>query len=150
MTKSEALNLLSAQVNDLYGYEGEIPRINYGPCGIFSYLFYKEWKKRFEEKLWFCFAITKDLEECDHIFLLFEDGTVFDGGNGTHSFSDYDRFFVVIMKRFDLDLLDRMAYGLDRTFPRFCPKFDRQKTQKIIVRALKMIEEQAKHCKAQK
>ncbi len=139
MTKSEVLNLLSAQINDLYGYEGEIPRINYGPCGIFSYLFYKEWKKRFEEKLWFCFAITKDLEECDHIFLLFEDGIVFDGGTGTHSFSDYDRFFVVIMKRFDLDLLDRMAYGLDRTFPRFCPAFDIKLTKKKIQETLEFL-----------
>lgn len=73
------------------------------------------------------------------IFLLFEDGIVFDGGTGTHSFSDYDRFFVVIMKRFDLDLLDRMAYGLDRTFPRFCPKFDIKLTKKKIQETLEFL-----------
>lgn len=139
MNRNEALTKLSETINEKYGFEGKIPRINYGPCGIFSYLFYWEWKKQKSEEVTICFALTKDLQECDHIFLMFEDGTLFDGGVGIHSLKAYESFFVVKMCRYDERLLDEMAYGLDRVFPRFCPMFDQEWTRRKIREALEFL-----------
>lgn len=44
------LNKIKAEINDEYGFEGETPRINCGPCGVIAYLFNKKWNTRFEEK----------------------------------------------------------------------------------------------------
>lgn len=41
------LNLLREEINELYGFIEDTPCINYGPCGIFAYLFFHEWISRY-------------------------------------------------------------------------------------------------------
>jgi len=50
------------------------------------------------------------------------DGRLFDGG--VHDEARYkDKFEIEDMVEFDLQRLEKNAYGLDRTYPRYCPDF---------------------------
>jgi hypothetical protein len=128
----EALDKIKNIINKEYGFEGNIPRINYGPCGVFSYLFNKEWNSRFSEKVHICFVMTKDSEECDHVCICLPTGELYDGGIGVHTRDSYKDFIINDMYTYDHDLLEKWSYGLDRTYPRFCPKFNRKFVEKII------------------
>jgi len=117
------LNRIKMKINDEYGFEGDIPRINYGPCGVFAYLFNKEWNVRFEEKVHICFIMTKDYDECDHICISLPNGELYDGGLGVHNRNYYNDFIIEDMYVYNHDLLEKWSYGLHRSYPRFCPKF---------------------------
>lgn len=134
------LSELSAAVNQLYGYEGEIPRINYGPCGVFAWLFYQEWNARFTQKVHICFIMTTDGSECDHICIALPDGSLYDGGIGIHERALYQGFVIEDMLSFDQARLETWSYGLDRTYPRFCPDFNRDAVHAVIIEYLQKLE----------
>lgn len=135
----DVLNKIKTEINEEYGFEGDIPRINYGPCGVFAYLFNKEWNKRFEEKVHICFILTKDYDECDHVCISFKNGELYDGGVGIHTRKYYKDFVIEDMKEYDHELLEKWSYGLDRTYPRFCPKFSREFVEKVICKNLDLL-----------
>ena len=45
------LDYIKNAINEEYGFYRNIPRINYGPCGVFAYIFYKKWNALFTEKV---------------------------------------------------------------------------------------------------
>ena len=65
----DILDELKTEINQLLGYHEGIPRINYGPCGIFAQLFYEAWNSRFTEKVHICFVMTLSRDECDHVLI---------------------------------------------------------------------------------
>lgn len=136
----EALDKIKSMINKEYGFEGDIPRINYGPCGVFAYLFNKEWNARFLEKVHICFVMTKDFEECDHVCICLPTGELYDGGIGVHTRDSYKDFIVNDMYIYNYDLLEKWSYGLDRTYPRFCPKFNRKCVEEIIIDNLDLLQ----------
>src|SRR3954466_1196270 len=86
---------LQKEINKWLGYYEDIPRINYGPCGVFANLFFNAWNKRFTNKVHIVFIMMKSKEECWHIALRLPSGELYDGGIGIHKDSDYgDDFFV--------------------------------------------------------
>ena len=121
------LDALKDSINHLLGFHDDTPRINYGPCGVFAQLFLQAWNSRFSEKVHICFVMTVDRGECDHIVIRLPSGALYDGGIGIHSDKAYTAEFVVDdMLQYDHDLLEKWSYGLDRTYPRFCPDFDKK------------------------
>ena len=127
------LENLKNDINQLLGFQGEIPRINYGPCGVFALLFYEAWNKRFSNKAHICFVMTLDRSECDHIVVLLPSGSLYDGGIGVHSDEIYkDNLLIDEMLEYDHETLEKWAYGLDREYPRFCPNFDRKEIKRLI------------------
>jgi hypothetical protein len=131
-----ALEAIKDEINDAYGFEGETPRINYGPCGVFAYLFHREWNARFEEKVQICFVFTPDHSECYHVCLQLPTGELYDGGAGIHSAAAYPGFVLERMPVYRQELLEKWSYGLDRTYPRFCPAFSRAFVEGVIVKNL--------------
>ncbi len=127
------LNDLKNEVNQLLGFHEGIPRINYGPCGVFAFLFYQAWNRRFADKVHICFVMTQKWDECDHVVIRLPNGQFYDGGIGVHSDANYlPQFVIDEMLEYDHDTLEKWSYGLDRTYPRFCPDFNRQKIREII------------------
>ncbi len=134
-----ALDGIKIRINDEYGFEGDTPRINYGPCGVFADLFHRAWNARFEEKVRICFVMTKDRAECDHVCIRLPGGELYDGGVGVHGGEAYDDFVVEDMEIYDRALLEKWSYGLDRQYPRFCPKFNRQFVEQVIAEHLDLL-----------
>lgn len=124
------LNKLSHEINKHYGYVkvkgpnfGE-PVINSGPCGPFANAFFHEWNKRFDEKVVISFVMEILNNDCYHVLIRLPNGKLYDGGIGVHDEDNYDsRFKIEDMKVYDLGLLDKRSYGLDREYPQFCPNF---------------------------
>lgn len=135
------LNKIKTEINNEYGFEGDIPRINYGPCGVFAYLFNKEWNIRFEKKVHICFIMTKDYEECDHVCISLPSGELYDGGTGVHSRDYYNDFKIEDMDVYNHKLLEKWSYGLDRVYPRYCPKFNKGFVESVIARNLDLLKE---------
>ena len=139
----QILNELSQAINAHYGYvklEGSNygePVINSGPCGPFANVFFHEWNKLFAEKVIICFVMDKTNGECHHVLIRLPNGLLYDGGIGVHDESHYDvRFKVEDMTVYDYQLLDQRSYGLDRTYPRFCPNFNLDVLTALIVKYL--------------
>lgn len=129
----ETLNNLKNEINGIFDFHDDIPRINYGPCGVFAWLFFEAWNKRFVTKVHICFVMTLDRNECDHIVIRLPSGDLYDGGIGVHSEKIYqDHFLVDDMIDYNHETLEKWAYGLDRSYPRFCPNFDRALVKKLI------------------
>ena len=127
------LNALKDGINQLLGFHNDIPKINYGPCGVFAQLFFQAWNDRFLEKVHICFIMMLDRNECDHIVIRLPSGALYDGGIGIHLDEAYTSKFVVDdMLQYDHDLLEKWAYGLDRAYPRFCPDFDKEVVNALI------------------
>jgi hypothetical protein len=133
------LENIKTEINNKYGFEGNIPRINYGPCGVFAYIFHKEWNIRFKEKVHMCFIMENDFQECYHVCISFEDSSLFDGGIGVHNREYYRGFDIVDMQTYDHSLLEKWSYGLDRTYPRFCPDFNKKFVESVIVTNLNQL-----------
>lgn len=126
----EQLNELSQQLNKLYGYVKEPgenygePAINSGPCGAFANAFYHIWNRKFTEKVHIVFIMVKNSDECWHVVIRLPNRLLFDGGYGIHDETKYsNRFEIVDMMEYDIDLLEKNSYGLNRTYPRYCPDF---------------------------
>lgn len=114
------------------------PVMNSGPCGPFANVFFHEWNKRFSEKVAICFIMDTTNGECHHVLIRLPNGLLYDGGVGVHDEKQYDdaKFKIEDMKIYDYQLLDKRAYGLERTYPRFCPNFDLDKLKDLIVQYL--------------
>jgi ribosomal protein S18 acetylase RimI-like enzyme len=144
---SDLLNALSDEVNQLYGYIkipgdnfGE-PAINFGPCGPFANTFLKLWNQKFSEKVHIVFIMVKNSHECWHVLLHLPNRLLYDGGHGIHSEEKYsDKFDIVDMIEYDIELLEKHAYGLTRTYPRFCPNFSIHTIETIIRKYLNLIQ----------
>lgn len=129
----EALAQIKDEINQVFGFHKEIPRINYGPCGVFAKLFYEKWNALFSEKCHICFILTHNQDECDHVAIRLPSGELYDGGIGVHDENEHvPKFMIEDMLNYDEKLLDKWSYGLDRTYPRFCPNFDRSLVENII------------------
>lgn len=136
----KALEKIKAEINAEYGFHEGVPRINYGPCGVFAQLFFKHWNRLFANKVRIGFVLTHEKDDCDHVIIQLPTGDLYDGGVGIHSRSRYEpQFCIEIMNEYDEALLEKWSYGLDRTYPRFCPQFNRQEVEKIIVSHLEEI-----------
>lgn len=129
----EVLEKINEEINQTYGFHDGIPRINYGPCGVFAKIFFDKWNELFDNKCNICFVLTQDREECDHITIRLPSGELYDGGIGIHTDNEYlDTFLIEDMLNYDEKLLDKWSYGLDRVYPRFCPDFNRQLVERVV------------------
>ena len=127
------LENIKEEINKEYGFHNETPRINYGPCGVFAKIFFDKWNKLFINKCHICFILTFDRDECDHITIRLPSGELYDGGIGVHSGDNYlGKFLIEDMLEYDQERLDKWSYGLDRTYPRYCPNFDRKFVEKVV------------------
>lgn len=144
------LNDLSKDINQLYGYVnipgenyGE-PAINSGPCAPFAQIFYECWNDIFTNKVHIVFIMVKNSNECWHVLIRLPNGQLFDSGHGVHDEHQYaDKFNIVDMERFDLDLLEARSYGLDRKYPQYCPTFSKNDVRTIIQKYLARIHKNA-------
>lgn len=141
------LNELSAAINNLYGYVKETgdnfgdPAINSGPCGAFAHAFYHSWNSIFTEKVNIVFIMVKNSDECWHVLVRLPNGLLFDGGIGVHKEDNYqDKFDIEDMKKYDLDILEKRSYGLNRDYPRYCPNFSSEAVKGLIDKYLKSME----------
>lgn len=140
------LNELSEEVNKLYGFVevpgdnfGE-PSINSGPCGPFANVFYELWNQKFADKVNIVFIMVKNSDECWHILIRLPNGMLFDGGIGVHTEEKYsDKFDIEDMREYDLALLEQRSYGLDRTYPRYCPNFNIKTLRSLIEKFLNKV-----------
>lgn len=127
------LEKIKKEINEEYGFHDGIPRINYGPCGVFAKIFFEKWNELFDKKIHICFILTLEKDECDHIVVRLPSGELYDGGIGIHSDNEHlNKFLIDEMIDYDEQLLEKWSYGLDRAYPRFCPDFKREKVEKII------------------
>ena len=60
------------------------------------------------------------------------------GGNGTHEFDAYDetRVELVVMEKYDLEVLDKYTWGRVRTYPNVNHDFSISKMSAFIARCL--------------
>ena len=128
-TTIDALNNLSHAINELYGYVnipgdnfGE-PSINSGPCAPFAKILYECWNTRFTNKVNLVFIMVRNSDECWHVLIRLPGGQLYDGGYGLHDESKYYQFDIEDMLNFDINLLEKRAYGLNRKYPTYCPDF---------------------------
>ena len=122
---SAILEKIKEEINQAYGFHDRIPRINYGPCGVFAKIFLDNWNELFINKCHICFILTSARDECDHITIRLSSGELYDGGIGIHSDNEYSGIFLIEeMLVYDEKRLEKWSYGLDRTYPRFCPDFN--------------------------
>lgn len=94
----EVLQKIKDEINNEYGFHDEIPRINYGPCGVFAQIFFKKWNELFKEKVHICFILTQSKDECDHVLIRLPSGELYDSGIGVHSDKQYKTKFKTIIK----------------------------------------------------
>ncbi len=142
----DILNALSDEVNQLYGYVkiagdnfGE-PAINSGPCGPFANTFLKLWNEKFSENVHIVFIMVKNSDECWHILIRLPNRLLYDDGHGVHSEAKYsEKFDIVDMIKYDIELLEKRSYGLDRIYPRYCPNFSISTIEAIISKYLNLI-----------
>jgi hypothetical protein len=128
-----ALEKIEKEINEEYGFHDGIPRINYGPCGVFAKIFFEKWNELFDKKTHICFILTPTKDECDHVVVRLPSGELYDGGIGIHTDNEYlNKFLIEEMIDYDEQLLEKWSYGLDRAYPRFCPNFNRGKVEEII------------------
>lgn len=129
----EVLQKITEEINNEYGFHDGIPRINYGPCGVFAQIFFKKWNELFKNKVHICFILTPSKDECDHVLIRLPSGDLYDGGVGIHTEEEYgSKFLIEEMLEYDEALLEKWSYGLARIYPRFCPHFDRNFIKKIV------------------
>ena len=127
---------IRTDINETYGFLGDAPRINRGPCGRFAKLFYEEWNERFTRQVSISFIMSPDSLECYHVLIRMPNGDYYDGGNGILSkkklVKKYEQgMYIIDMFEYDFELLNKMSYGLDRTYDR-CPNYTDEKTKEII------------------
>ncbi len=135
----EVLTDLKEDVNSLLGFHEDIPRINYGPCGVFAKLFFDAWNYRFEDKVHIVF-IMETIDECWHIAIRLPTGELYDGGIGIHNEKAYpENYFIEDMKEYDHKKLEKWSYGLDRTYPRYCPNFNKAQINSLIIQNLERL-----------
>ncbi|MCL5115913.1 MAG: hypothetical protein M1272_02045 [Firmicutes bacterium] len=136
----KALDRIKDAINAEYGIQDGIPAINHGPCGVFAQVFFLAWNARFREKVHISFVMTPSRDECDHVCIRLPSGELYDGGIGVHADRHYGQQFVMDdMVIYDEGLLDKWSYGLARTYPRFCPHFNRAVVESIVEAVLEQL-----------
>lgn len=116
------------------------PAINSGPCGPFANAFLKLWNQKFSEKVHIVFIMVKNSDECWHVLVRLPNGLLYDGGYGVHSEEKYrGEYDIVDMIEYDIELLEKHSYGLDRTYPRYCPTFSIDVIEALIEKYLNQI-----------
>jgi hypothetical protein len=95
---------------------------------------------RFGEKARIAFVMSRDGTECYHVVVRLPGGSYYDGGNGVISSEGLLRPWpkgarIDEMVKFDLHLLEKWSYGLDRIDPR-CPNYSGEKTAQLIETSL--------------
>ena len=118
----EVLQKIKDEINNEYGFHDEIPRINYGPCGVFAQIFFKKWNELFKEKVHICFILTQSKDECDHVLIRLPSGELYDGGIGVHSDKQYKTKF----------LIEEMVIWASSYLSKILPRFDRKFVEKIV------------------
>lgn len=87
--------------------------------------------------------MTLDGSECKHIVVRLPDGNLFDGGFGVVTDAAIQMILTGIrvdeMTDFDIKLLDKWSYGLDRSYPN-CPNYSDEVTRKIIADHLNQLQ----------
>ncbi len=87
--------------------------------------------------------------ECDHVCIGLPSGELYDGGTGIHLRQVYDesQFVIVDMHVYDESLLEKWSYGLNHTYPRFCPDFNRAWVTQIVVSNPERLLRRGKRCR---
>jgi len=136
------LEKIKEDVNTAYGFHEGIPRINYGPCGVFAQIFFFKWNELFFKKVHICFVLTHTRDECDHVLIRLPSNQLYDGGIGIHESEVYiPKFLIEDMRVYDEALLEKWSYGLHRVYPRFCPDFNRKFVEQIVHTHLKSLKD---------
>jgi len=133
------LNDLRNDINLVYGFENGWPRVNRGPCGRFAKAFREHWNARFKQHIDIAFVMSPDMSDgvgCNHVIVKLPDGNYFDGGSGVVPGPTLLRQFgpgnrIEEMPEFDLALLDKRSYGLNRSYG-LCPNYSDETTAQII------------------
>ena len=111
--RAEALTALHEDINAAYGFRGNDPRVNLGPCGRFARDFRQRWNARFRDKADILFVMSNDGTQCHHVLVRLPGGDCYDGGNGVMTearlLTIYPDSHVEDMTEFDPALLDRRA-----------------------------------------
>ena len=151
-TLNAYLDELSDEINKLYGYVNiaddnfDEPAINSGPCGPFANAFFKLWNLKFTEKVNIVFIMVKNSDECWHVLIRLPNGLLYDGGHGVHSEEKYSgKFNIEDMIEYDLELLEKRSYGLDREYPCYCPSFSINTVEDLIEKYLNLIDKRIQH-----
>ena len=140
------LNALRNEVNLTYGFQDGWPRVNRGPCGRFAKAFHEQWNARFKQKINIVFIMMPDTPDgvgCDHVLVKLPDGSYFDGGSGVIPGPTLLRQFrpgrrIEEMVEFNLELLDKRSYGLNRSYE-LCPNYSDEITTTIIRKHLALL-----------
>jgi hypothetical protein len=140
---ADALNDISRALNKEYGFNDGIPRINMGPCGPCSKIFFQAWNSLFAEKVTICFLFSAENGICLHCFIKLPDGNYFDAGHGVVAAVGVQLLtpgdsVISEMKVYDEKKLNRNAYGLDRKYVD-CPGYSNRKTTQIILSGLQRL-----------
>jgi len=139
----EALTRIRKDINAEYGFMGDLPRINLGPCGRFAKLFYTIWNSRLDPKVIICFLIPPGDGTCEHVFIKLPDGNYFDGGYGVvpvlEALSGIPPGSEILeMTVYDENELEKYACGLNRDYPN-CPTYSDEKVRTIIESHLSLL-----------
>ena len=134
------LNKLSQSINkqcgfmDTHGSGASLPLINSGPCGLFAHEFYRLWELRFSNPIKIAAIMTKKPFESNHVLIKLPNGALFDGGNGIHNFDTYkeNEVELVVMEKYDLEVLDKYAWGLIRSYTTVNDDFSTSKMTALI------------------
>ena len=141
-----SLNNLSKAINELFGifYTEGGKKINYsinnGPCGPFANEFYIQWNLRFYDQVKIVFVMKQVPFESKHVLIKLPNDDLFDGGLGVHKCSFYEKnnLKVIVMEKYDLEILNKYAWGLDRKYTH-CPHFSKKEALSLIVNCLENI-----------
>jgi hypothetical protein len=140
--RDRVLDQLRDAVNENYGFRGDTPRVNLGPCGRFARDFRERWNARFREPCHVIFLMADDGSQCHHVLVRLPGGRCYDGGNGVIAeqalLRVYPNSHVEDMTVFDPALLDRRSYGLARSYPE-CPNYSDALTRRLIDSHLAML-----------
>jgi hypothetical protein len=140
--RDHVLNHLRDAVNEAYGFRGDTPRVNLGPCGRFARDFRERWNGRFRDPCRVIFVMADDGSQCHHVLVRLPGGRCYDGGNGVIAqdalLRVYPNSHVEDMSVFDPALLDRRSYGLGRSYPE-CPNYADALTRRLIDSHLAML-----------
>tara|TARA_B110000444_G_C18843104_1_gene600125 strand:- start:294 stop:1496 length:1203 start_codon:yes stop_codon:yes gene_type:complete len=138
-----SLNNLSKAINEKFGifYTKARKEVNYsinnGPCGPFANEFYIQWNLRFYNQVKIAFVMNQVPFESKHVLIKLTNGDLFDGGLGVHKHNFYEEknLKVIVMEKYDLEILNKYAWGLDRKYLH-CHNFSKKELKSLIVKYL--------------
>jgi len=140
----EILNKLSEEINKLYGFNSFVlnknnpPSINVGPYGLYANEFFNQWNSRFLTQVKIGFIMNKYPIGCRHVLIKLPNDKLFDGVVGVHDFTIYNKknLELVVMEKYDLQILDKHSWGIARSDFVDYPSFSLNETSSIIKKYL--------------